>query len=56
MATKPNLLFIFTDEQRFDTMACYGNTHVQTPNLNALTGRIKRWQERTEDTQPLPEP
>ncbi len=33
---KPNLLFIFTDQQRADTMACYGNTHVQAPNLNAL--------------------
>ena len=30
MATKPNLLFIFTDEQRFDTMACYGNTELTT--------------------------
>ncbi|MCZ6635050.1 MAG: sulfatase-like hydrolase/transferase [bacterium] len=33
---KPNLLFIFTDQQRSDTLACYGNTHVQAPNLNAL--------------------
>ena len=36
MPRKPNLLFIFTDEQRFDTMECYGNTSIQTPNLNAL--------------------
>ena len=34
--TKPNLLFIFTDQQRFDTMRCYGNHLIQTPNLNAL--------------------
>ncbi|MHC4873612.1 MAG: sulfatase family protein [Planctomycetota bacterium] len=34
--TKPNLLFIFTDEQRFDTMACYGNNKIRTPNFNAL--------------------
>lgn len=34
--TPPNLLFIFTDEQRFDTMATYGNTRIQTPNLNRL--------------------
>ncbi|HWB53226.1 MAG TPA: sulfatase-like hydrolase/transferase, partial [Tepidisphaeraceae bacterium] len=32
----PNLLFIFTDEQRRDTLACYGNTNVQMPNLNRL--------------------
>ncbi|HRU04182.1 MAG TPA: sulfatase-like hydrolase/transferase [Candidatus Brocadiia bacterium] len=32
----PNLLFIFTDEQRADTMAAYGNTKIQTPNLDRL--------------------
>ncbi len=36
MATKPNLLFIFTDQQRADTMACYGNERIEAPNLNAL--------------------
>ncbi len=36
MDRKPNLLFIFTDQQRFDTMACYGNQWIQTPTLNAL--------------------
>jgi arylsulfatase A-like enzyme len=34
--TKPNLLFIFTDEQRADTMAAYGNRHIETPHLNRL--------------------
>ncbi len=32
----PNVLFIWTDEQRADTMSCYGNNFVQTPNLNSL--------------------
>ena len=32
----PNLLFLFTDEQRADTMAAYGNRRIQTPNLNKL--------------------
>ncbi len=32
----PNLLFIFTDEQRADTLAAYGNTRIQMPNLNRL--------------------
>ena len=36
MRNKPNLLFVFSDQQRFDTMACYGNETIQTPNLNAL--------------------
>ena len=33
---RPNLLFLFTDEQRFDTLACYGNTAIQMPDLNRL--------------------
>ena len=33
-ADKPNLLFLWTDEQRADTMAAYGNTRIQTPHLN----------------------
>lgn len=37
MAQKPNLLFIFTDEQRFDTLKCYGNDFVEAPNLNAFS-------------------
>jgi arylsulfatase A-like enzyme len=32
----PNLLLIWTDEQRDDTMSCYGNAFIQTPNLNRL--------------------
>lgn len=32
----PNLLYIFTDQQRADTMACYGNDQIETPALNAL--------------------
>jgi arylsulfatase A-like enzyme len=33
---KPNLVFLFTDEQRQDTLRTYGNTRIQTPNLDAL--------------------
>ena len=33
---KPNLLYIFTDQQRVDTMRCYGNGQIQTPHLNGL--------------------
>jgi arylsulfatase A-like enzyme len=31
-----NLLFILTDEHRFDTSLPYGNPQIKTPNLNAL--------------------
>jgi len=34
---KPNLLFILTDQQRADSMACYGNTYLDVPNLNRLS-------------------
>jgi arylsulfatase A-like enzyme len=33
---KPNILWICTDQQRFDTLGCYGNPHVSTPNLDRL--------------------
>lgn len=36
MPTKPNLLFIMTDQQRADSLGCYGNSVVQTPNLDSL--------------------
>ncbi len=32
----PNILWICTDQQRFDTLGCYGNTYVQTPNIDRL--------------------
>jgi arylsulfatase A-like enzyme len=36
MPAAPNLLLIWTDEQRADTLACYGNSVVAAPNLNRL--------------------
>jgi arylsulfatase A-like enzyme len=33
---KPNLLFLWTDQQRFDTMAVYGNKIIKVPHLNNL--------------------
>ncbi|MBS19925.1 MAG: hypothetical protein CL733_02725 [Chloroflexi bacterium] len=33
---RPNLVFVFSDRQRFDTMSCYGNDWINTPNLNAM--------------------
>jgi len=35
----PNLLFIFTDEQRYDTMSAYGNHRIETPNLDRLASQ-----------------
>lgn len=37
MPESPNLVFIFSDRQRYDTLAAYGNDWIQTPNLNGLS-------------------
>ena len=39
MPDRPNLVFIFSDQQRYDTMRCYGNDWIQTPSLNALASK-----------------
>lgn len=33
---RPNILQIFVDQQRFDTIAALGNPHIRTPNLDRL--------------------
>lgn len=33
---KPNLLFVFSDQQSFDMLGCAGNPQIQTPNLDAF--------------------
>ncbi len=33
---RPNVLFLFADDQRADTIAAHGNTHIRTPNLDRL--------------------
>lgn len=35
---KPNILWICTDQQRFDTLGFAGNPYVHTPNLDRLAG------------------
>ncbi|MFM8618177.1 MAG: sulfatase-like hydrolase/transferase [Opitutaceae bacterium] len=35
----PNILFVMTDQQRFDTIAALGHPHVRTPNLDRLAAR-----------------
>lgn len=34
--TRPNLVFIITDQQRYDTIASLGYPHMQTPHLDRL--------------------
>lgn len=34
--SKPNIILIMTDQQRYDSLGCYGNSQVYTPNINRL--------------------
>lgn len=36
---RPNVLFLFTDDQRFDTIGALGNPAVRTPNFDRLAAR-----------------
>lgn len=33
---KPNIIFVFTDNQQASTLGCYGNHEVHTPNIDAM--------------------
>jgi arylsulfatase A-like enzyme len=33
---RPNLIFLLTDDQRWDTLGAYGNRLIHTPNIDAL--------------------
>lgn len=35
-AESPNILFLFTDDQRFDTIRALGNADIETPNIDRL--------------------
>lgn len=39
MSKQPNVLFVMTDQQRFDTIAALGNQHIYTPNMDRLVRR-----------------
>lgn len=36
---RPNILFVMTDQQRFDTIAALGNQRIYTPNMDRLVRR-----------------
>ena len=35
----PNIVFLMTDDQRWDTLGCYGRTDVITPNIDRLAAQ-----------------
>ncbi|WP_200898765.1 sulfatase-like hydrolase/transferase [Candidatus Rhodobacter oscarellae] len=40
---KPNIILIFTDNQMAETLGCYGNAEVYTPNLDRMAARGRRF-------------
>ena len=38
-ARPPNIIFLLTDDQRWDMMGCAGNPIIQTPNMDKLAGQ-----------------
>jgi arylsulfatase A-like enzyme len=35
-AERPNIIFLMTDDQRWDNLGCYGRSEFKTPNIDAL--------------------
>ncbi len=33
---RPNILYLYTDQLRLDALSCYGNTAIETPNIDKL--------------------
>ncbi|OYW73380.1 MAG: hypothetical protein B7Z37_21750 [Verrucomicrobia bacterium 12-59-8] len=41
--SRPNILFLFADDQRFDTQSCAGHPIVQTPTVDSLAAKGVRF-------------
>jgi len=50
--TRPNILFLFSDQQRWDTCGCYGQPLPVTPNLDRMAAEGTRF-ERAFTCQPV---
>ena len=44
MDSRPNILIIISDQQRWDSLGCNGNSFVDTPNLDAMATRGANFQ------------
>ena len=38
-AKRPNVVFLLTDDQRWDTLGCYGNEIIHTPHIDSIARR-----------------
>ena len=41
--TKPNIIFIFADDLGYGEIGCYGQQKIETPNLDALAAKGKKF-------------
>ncbi|MGN6682560.1 MAG: sulfatase-like hydrolase/transferase, partial [Devosia sp.] len=41
--TRPNILLVCTDQQRTDTLSCYGSTFTQTPGFDRVAQQGTRF-------------
>ena len=44
MATRPNFLFLITDQHRFDYLGCYGHPVLKTPHIDSIAARGTRFE------------
>ncbi len=42
-SSKPNLVFVFSDQQSSDMLGCYGNEQIKTPNIDKLASEGVRF-------------
>ncbi|MDX2269912.1 MAG: sulfatase [Bryobacter sp.] len=43
-ASRPNILFLFTDDQRYDLMSCAGHPILRTPNIDRIASQGTRFE------------
>ena len=43
MATRPNFLFVITDQHRYDYLGCYGHPVLKTPHIDSIAARGTRF-------------
>ena len=54
MSRPPNILLFISDQQRTDTLGCYGKNWIRSPHRDALVTQIRIWQRETQNTASLP--